>query len=244
MIKSLVQGFLRLFGVRLSRLPTKEDELKKTIWLRNMGIKTVLDIGGNVGSFAEWSFQNLPEASVYSFEPLRECYQEIINKFEQKPKFKAYNLALGDETGQVEMYRNEYSPSSSLLPMAKLHKDCFPYTEREEIEKINVVRLDDIAQQLKLDKPLLIKVDVQGFEDKVIMGGIKVFSQADVLMIEMSVEELYKGQLLFDDIYKILVKLGFQYRGITDQLYNPQDGRILQAEVIFRKSSFAFQEIE
>lgn len=239
MIKSLVQRFLSLFGVRLSRLPNKEDELKKTVWLRNIGIKTVLDIGANVGSFAEWSFQVLPDAMVYSFEPLNNCYQEIINKFGEMPRFKAFNLALGNETGQVEMYRNEWSPSSSLLPMAKLHKDCFPYTQREEIEKINVVRLDDIAQQLKLDKPLLIKVDVQGFEDKVIMGGMNVFSQADVLMIEMSMEELYKGQFLFNDIYKILVNLGFQYRGVTGQLYHPQDGRILQAEVIFMKSSLA-----
>lgn len=241
MIKSLLQGFLRFFGVRLSRLPTKEDELKKTIWLRDRGIKTVLDIGANVGSFAEWSFLVLPDATVYSFEPLKDCYQEIINKFKDKARFQAFNLALGDDTAQVEMYRNEWSPSSSLLPMAKLHKECFPFTQKETIEKINIVRLDDIAQQLNLDKPFLIKVDVQGFEDKVIRGGINVFSQADVIMIEMSMEELYKDQLLFNDIYKILVNLGFEYRGVNGQLYHPQDGRILQDEVIFIKSRLMTQ---
>ena len=49
----------------------------------------------------------------------------------------------------------------------------------------------------------------------------------------MSVEELYKGQKLFDDIYRILVDFGFVYRGNYEQLFNPHDGRVLQVDGIF-----------
>lgn len=242
-IKSLVQRFLRVFGLQFYRLPTQEqkqltaaDEAEtKTLWLRNIGVKTILDIGTNTGQFAISIHQIFPNARIYSFEPLVDCYEELVTNFKDIPMFQAFNLALGDIVGELEMYRNEYSLSSSLLAMKELHKESFPYTRKEQIQKINVVRLDDIANNLEIHSPMLIKLDVQGFEDKVISGGISTISKADIIIIELSVEELYEAQPLFDDIYKILLDLGFQYKGNYHQLHNPNDGRVLQMDGIFIK---------
>ena len=162
-----------------------------------------------------------------------DCYDELTKSFKNVPQFKAFNLALGSEAGKIEMHRSEYSLSSSILPMAELHKASFPFTRNETIQEIDVVRLDDMAVELELFEPILIKLDVQGFEDKVIEGGKDVFSRANIVITEMSVEELYKGQKLFDDIYRILVDFGFVYRGNYEQLFNPHDGRVLQVDGIF-----------
>lgn len=240
MIKALVKRFLHLLGFQLSRLPTAEQtkqlaeaEQRKTLWLRNMEVKTIIDIGANTGQFAKAIYQIFPKATIYAFEPLQDCYEELVSNFKDVMCFQAFNLALGNETGSVEMYRNEFSPSSSLLPMAELHKKNFPHTEKEFIYHVNTVRLDDIASELKIHKPLLVKVDVQGFEDRVIAGGMSIIKQADIIIIELSIEQLYEGQPLFDSIYQTLVKLGFQYRGNYDQLYSPNDGSVLQVDGIF-----------
>ncbi len=246
MLKELIQGFLGCFGVQLYRPLTTEQkkqlikaerevEWRKTLWLRNAGIKTILDIGANTGQFANYIHQLFPDAALYSFEPLKDCYEELIANFKNVPHFKAFNVALGDETGLVEIHRNEYSPSSSLLPMKELHKTCFPYTQEEIIQKINIVRLDDIADSLNLRKPMLVKLDVQGYEDKVISGGKSVLGQADIIISELSIEQLYDGQPLFEDIYKTLTNMGFQYRGNYEQLISPDDGRVLQVDGIFTK---------
>ncbi len=228
---------MRPFNIQLNHIPRKEEiaelEKSKTLWLKTMEIKTILDIGANTGQFAKQFHEIFPHARLYSFEPLRDCYEELVNNFEGVQQFKAFNLALGNETGKVEIHRSEYSPSSSLLPMAESHKISFPFSQKEIIEEINVVKLDDIANQLEIQDPLLIKIDVQGFEDKVIAGGAETVKKANVVITELSVEELYNGQKLFDDIYNTLKGLGFQYRGNYQQLNSPNDGRVLQMDGIF-----------
>jgi hypothetical protein len=84
-----------------------------------------------------------------------------------------------------------------------------------------------------LRDPLLLKLDVQGFEDKVIAGGENVVARAKIIIIEVSFQPLYEGGLLFDDIYRILKERGFAYHGNFDQLLSPKDGRALQADAIF-----------
>ncbi|XWK85981.1 MAG: FkbM family methyltransferase [Phormidium sp.] len=243
MLKKLIQGLLRLVGLKLSRMPTEEqikqaaeEEARKNLWLQNIEIKTVLDIGANTGQFVSYIRDILPDARIYSFEPLADCYKELIANFGNQPNFEGFNLALGNQTGRVEIHRNEFSPSSSLLNMAPLHKEAFPYTQKEVIQPVNIAKLDEFVANLNLEKPILIKIDVQGFENEVIMGGINTLVQAEVLIIELSLEPLYEGQMLFDEIYQKLVSLRFVYRGNIGQIINPQDGRILQVDAIFRKT--------
>jgi FkbM family methyltransferase len=244
-ITNAVHKALNAYGFQLHRLPNQEEilaveaanEIKSLLWLRKYKINTVLDIGANAGYFAERIQRVIPEARIYSFEPLRECYEELVKKFKKNAKCNAFHFALGNETGEIEIYKNEYSASSSLLKMADLHKESFPFTKNTIIEKVRVFRLNDVADQMNLEPPILIKMDVQGYEDKVIEGGEAVLRQADIVITELSVEKLYENQPLFDDIYKMMLNLGFQYQGNYEQLNHPEDGRILQMDGIFIKRS-------
>lgn len=243
MIKNLIQNSLRIFGLELRKILTPEqlqqlaeaEQKKRLQWLIDMQIKTVLDIGANTGQFVQAFYKIFPDAMIYSFEPLSDCYEALMASFGELPRFKGFNMALGNQTGKVKINRNEHSPSSSLLPMTKLHKQNYPFTQKEVVQEVSVARLDDVSADLELHKPILIKLDVQGFEDKVIDGGMSVFNQASVILIEMSIENLYEGQVLFDGIYQKLVALGFQYRGNYQQSHSIHDGRVLQVDGIFTK---------
>jgi FkbM family methyltransferase len=198
-----------------------------------MSIRTVLDIGANTGQFASQFHRLLPDARFYSFEPLEDCYNQLCKNMKAIPGFRAFQFALGDENKQRKMYRNDFSPSSSLLPMEELHKEVFPQTEHTTLEKIEIRRLDDISQELDIVENVLIKIDVQGFEDKVILGGERVVSRASVLIVETSFQSLYQGQHLFDVIYGMLRERGFRYMGGEELLRNPQDGSILACDSVF-----------
>jgi len=203
-------------------------------WLLNANIKTVFDIGANTGQFASLIHEVLPDAFIYSFEPLEECYQKLKTKEREIANFKAFNIALGDTDGEIEFYRNEYSPSSSILPMADLHKQNYPFTDKEYLSKVKVARLDDIAKDLVIEGDLLIKMDVQGYEDKVIHGGSLLINRAKILLIETSFNPLYLGQPLFRDIYECL-RDDFNYMGSLQQSQTISriDGSILQEDSIF-----------
>jgi FkbM family methyltransferase len=204
-------------------------------WLRAYQFATVLDIGANVGGFAFTIRPLLPAAQIYSFEPLPDCYQQMMEHLKGTEKFTAFNVALGDQAGELEFRRSAHHPSSSFLAMADLHKDAFPTTAGYQTLTVRIERLDDFARQLTLTWPLLVKIDVQGYEGHVLLGGANTVRQAQAIIVETSFEPLYEGQPLFPDIYRILSKWGFTYLGAVDQFCDPRDGRPLQQDSLFVK---------
>jgi len=122
--------------------------------------------------------------------------------------------------------------------MGKLHKEIFPFTGKQTIEKIKVKRLDEVIHDmnLELDKNTLFKIDVQGYEEKVILGAQKSILGVKVVIVETSYQALYEGQPLFDTIYDMLTNRGFKYIGNLEQLKNPLNGGVLQSDSIFINS--------
>ena len=87
----------------------------------------------------------------------------------------------------------------------------------------------------ELGDKILIKIDVQGFEKEVIIGGLNIFKIAKIIIIEVSFIELYADEPKFKGIYEILEPLGFSYMGSLKQSVNKKDGSYLQADCIFIK---------
>ncbi|MGJ5675438.1 MAG: FkbM family methyltransferase [Nostochopsis sp.] len=204
-------------------------------WFHDFNISTVLDIGANVGQFAVTINKVLPKAKIYSFEPLPECFDKLKARMVNVEKFSGFNLAIGEETGELDFEFNNFSPSSSFLKMNNLHQQEFPETKKSQIVKVKVERLDAIVEEVDITYPLLIKIDTQGYEDKVLSGGSKTIQRATVLIIETSFVELYDEQPLFNDIYTKLRNWGFSYAGSLEQLVSHETGQILQADSIFLK---------
>lgn len=196
-------------------------------------INTVVDIGAHKGEFARIMRKALPSAQIISFEPLAETFQELTASMKRDANFKAFNVALGETDGRMEMHKNEWTQSSSLLPMAELHKQVFTNTRNETPEEIEIRRLDDLMRGMTLRPEILVKMDTQGYEDKVILGGEEVISKARLIVVETSFQTLYEGQPLFDDIYQLLKARGFSYAGNSSQLLSPIDGTIMQVDAVF-----------
>ncbi|CAG0936778.1 2-O-methyltransferase NoeI [Thermoflexales bacterium] len=204
-------------------------------WLQTLKFATVLDIGANVGDFAFTIRPLLPDAQIYSFEPLPDCYQQMLEHLKGVTKFKAFNVALGEQSGELEFQRSSHSPSSSFLKMAEAHKTAFPASAGNQVAKVRVERLDDCAAQLALVEPLLVKIDVQGYEGHVLHGGQQTIRRAAAIVVETSFEPLYEGQPLFPDVYRTLTEWGFTYLGRLDQFCDPHDNRPLQQDSLFVK---------
>ena len=225
-----IRKIIQKTGFDFHRHYTVPDKL---IYLQTLNLQTVLDIGANVGQFVKEIREQLPEAQIYSFEPIKECFDKLEENMKADKNFKAFNFALGDKDQNLEMHKSSYTPSSSILDMAETHKTLFPHTKDSKPEQILVKKLDDIATNLNLSKNILIKIDVQGFEDKVITGGIETFKKANVVIIENSFVELYKNQSLFDDIYQKLKILGFVYKGGLQEKLNKKTGQIISEDSLF-----------
>jgi FkbM family methyltransferase len=235
MFKKIIYKILRWKGYQITRIQTLDTQIEsgKFKWLQELKIKTVFDVGANTGQFVNMINKILPGIKIYSFEPIKECF-EILKQLENNNNnLKAFNFALGSKSGEQTIFKNEFLPSSSLLSMAEVHKNIFPYTRESEPETIFIKTLDSISDQIVFQTKVLLKVDVQGFEINVLKGAISSLNNIDVIIIETLFVELYYNQTQFDDIYSFLVKRNFSYRGNFEQIRDPKSGRILWADAIF-----------
>jgi FkbM family methyltransferase len=202
-------------------------------WLIERRFKTILDIGANTGQFASSAQLIMPSAKIYCFEPLPTCFRQLSERFQKAENVVCYNYGLGSDSAEIPFFENQFSPSSSFLPTTDRQTDAFPHTQSVTPVLVSVKRLDDIAADLNIVMPLLIKIDVQGYELPVILGGQTTIQQADMILVETSFVELYEGQALFSDVYDVLTQWGFRYAGALDQFVDPKTGEILQSDSVF-----------
>jgi FkbM family methyltransferase len=213
-------------------IPTTYCRLNQP-WLKSYKFRTILDIGANIGRFAITANAVFPDATIHVFEPLPDCFLKVERNLRARSNMTLHNIALGAEEGEIEMFANEFTPSSSILPMANSHKEAFPFASNSKKVKIKVGRLDNVLPPMELQGPTFIKIDVQGYEREVIAGGRNTIGSASVVLVELSFEELYEGQPLFNEIYDSLRNLGFDFRGTMAQMSHPGDGRIIDSDCFF-----------
>ena len=114
---------------------------------------------------------------------------------------------------------------------------CLPQDTRPPPAEVTVTvaRLDDILPADSIEPDVMIKIDVQGAEDRVIRGGRAVFSRASIVLIEMSFVPFYEGQPLFEEVHRLLVDCGLRLAGIKNQINDPASGRPLFAHCLYHR---------
>ncbi len=235
MLKKFLKRILAKYNYQICKnLDEKSERFEfasKNEWLKKYQIDTIIDIGANEGQFAQKILTLFPESAIHCFEPIPAAHKVLKEKLSEIKKAKFYQFALGETESEIKMNINEYSPSSSFLTMEKKHKVNFDFAVETHHEIMKVKTLDTC--NILATENMLVKIDVQGFEEKVINGGTEILKCAKVLILEVSFERLYKGQPLFNELYTKLYNLGFNYSGNLEQLRSPLNGEILQADAIF-----------
>ena len=204
-------------------------------WLQNLGVKTVIDIGAYTGSLCFGVAKLLPNVQIYAFEPLPENYK-VLQSLSKNINLTTFNVAVGNEEGEKTFYQNLFSASSSALPMARTHKEEFPHTAKVMEIRVPFWRLDNHhLDELVLESPVLLVLDVQGYELEALKGAEDLLEKVDIIICEISVDQLYDRQASFNEIYSWLHEKGFNYDADFDCLKSPIDGRVLQIDAIFTR---------
>jgi FkbM family methyltransferase len=232
-INRLVRNTFNWLGADIRRL--HESPLHTLLGLKAFPIQTVLDIGANEGQFAAYIRRFFPSALICSFEPLPGPFEKLSLAASRDPRLRPYNLALGEENGVVEFFlHSEHSPSSSFLQTTETSHKFFPVTAEQQVVSIRAATLDAWFQEhgAGIEKDILVKLDVQGFEDRVIRGGPTVLSEATACIVEVCIDRLYAGQAEFFEVSRLLQERGLRYVGNLNQAY-AADGHVMYLDAVF-----------
>ena len=197
--------------------------------------KTVIDVGANVGQFAVASSRLFDGVHVFSIEPDPKTAEVLRNNTKGESCVDISVVALGETVGEASFFVNRDSQVSSLLPLGEDRVSAFPESTVEREMKVKILTLDVLFSDRRLEKPILVKIDVQGFEDKVIRGGSKFLSQVDWVLIEVSFAVLYKGEQDFQCILSLLNESGFEFMKPMNFHTSPLTGEIMEMDALFRR---------
>lgn len=137
----------------------------------------IVDVGANVGQFSNAAKLFFPEARVISFEADPETYADLQSNTHEMRDVELHNIGLGDRDGVLTFYRHELSVMSSFSPQAA---DMAHRGSRD----LPVRRLDAVLSSD--DRPDLLKIDVEGFEQQVLQGAWETVSRSRYVLIEVS----------------------------------------------------------
>ena len=138
---------------------------------------TILDIGANQGISA-LSFSKLcPSANIISFEPNMALESNLISVAKRIKNFEFHMCGLGDEDGEFQLfvprYKDIYLHTFSSLDRLSLER-AIMQTYDSSISNAIVIE-NFMCKIYTLDSfgysPSVIKVDAEGFEDKIFKGG-------------------------------------------------------------------------
>jgi FkbM family methyltransferase len=200
--------------------------------------RSVIDVGANKGQFAKEISALFPHAQLFCFEPLEEPFRALSEWAGlQGGRVRCYKTALGESEGVVTMQEHsDHSPSSSLLATTETCQELYPQTRAAQSTSIRIATMDEVlADELpKIPRDILLKLDVQGFEDRVIRGGRGVLSQCHAVILEVCVAPLYQAQANFQVLNNLLYEAGFSYVGNLDQVFGP-DGKVVFLDAVFSR---------
>ena len=210
---------------------------KMTLDLRRQGItpKTVIDVGANAGQFAVAAANIFTGVAIHSFEPDPATAKRLRDSVDGLPNVTVYPIGLDAAEGTAELHVNAHSHSSSMLTLGPVHMTAFPAAREIGTVEVTVSTLDAVFRSQPLEPPVLLKLDVQGYESRVLEGGRETLKRIDYVIAEASFKPMYEGEVLFLDMVALMKDRGFDFLRPVGWLSDPKTGEILQVDMLFAR---------
>lgn len=200
--------------------------------LRLIDVATLLDVGANKGQFSLMARSLYPAARIEAFEPTPGASAVYRSVFAGDPRVTLHQVALSDEEGVVDFFMADREDSSSLLPIGRGETVAYGVSPAAVIQVRSAV-LDTVIDMDGLTAPVMMKIDVQGGELKV-LRGIGRLETIDHVYVELSFVPLYDGQPLADDVIAYMAQRGFRLAGVFNQSTTREFGPT-QADFLFSR---------
>lgn len=181
--------------------------------IREQGIATFYDIGANIGYYSVLLGKEPGIKQVHAFEPLKRNYLQLganvlINGLDAV--VQCHHCALGEDNTALTLH---YHPESTGIATLDANNTGRPDTDYNQHEVVRCRVFDE--EFTGSGETVLMKIDVEGFEQHVLKGMLQFLANNTVyLVIEMNTAQ--------EDTHALLTSLGFTRleRELDDFLYS------------------------
>jgi FkbM family methyltransferase len=186
---------------------------------QSIGIEVVYDIGAYKGEWSNSVSKIIQVGKFFLFEP-----NSIHNKFLEKSQGVFFNVLLSDEPREVKFF----SAGATGDSYYREHNEIYDDSKSKLLKSIS---LDRFVQKMKLPTPDLVKIDTQGSEVDIMLGGQSILSKAKILILECPIVEYNMGAPKIARYLEVAATLGFVPVDVTE--VHIMSSRLIQIDIAF-----------
>jgi FkbM family methyltransferase len=138
----------------------------------------IFDVGANTGQTTRGLIQYFPNAHIYCFEPVASTFAKLRKNYWQNARIHPVQQALGNQFEQISIELHNDSELNTLVANSPRLEDL-----SGETEAVQVITIDQFCRDAKLSHIDVLKMDVQGWEVKVLSGASTLLSQNKVRFV-------------------------------------------------------------
>ena len=156
---------------------------------------TAFDIGANMGFYTIWFSKFIKNGRIYSFEPDERNYERLRK-----------NIEINRMTNLITAHKKAVSDVNDIILFSKSLDGENHIMTREskslETVRIEAITLDSFCFEFNVKNIDYLKIDVEGFETFVLLGGAEMFRQKkiDIVQLELNQAILNSGKTISEII--------------------------------------------
>jgi FkbM family methyltransferase len=220
--------------------PSSSDEVALVKILHTYGFTRVLDIGANIGQFAEGLCDFGFKGKIVSFEPTAVVYTKLqgtAGKFENWQV--AEKMAIGNTCGEIAIHISTDPLFNSIKTIEKEYETYNAAAGSSQTENVKIATLDSVWDNyVDATDRVFLKIDTQGFEQEVLEGASASLEKVDGVKIEMPLSAIYQNvEWTMLDILNYLNEKGFSCVGISKVAVNQVTGVVHEVDGVFLRKT-------
>lgn len=175
---------------------------------------SIVDIGAHAGAATIYFKSHYPDARVTCFEPCKDSFRNLVENTRQFDGMKLHNRALGEATGEAQLFSGQYSSMQHSLKPNEENTGDF--------EWVSVLSAIEAFDALGEPAPSIIKIDTEGCELEILTAVLPLLSKVDVIYLEYHSEadRLALDRLLADDFVLYAARADVPHRGTNTYIRN------------------------
>jgi FkbM family methyltransferase len=228
-MKKFIQKLVNLFGYKVMKIKSTDstdlDGLTKSLITKSEPV--IFDVGASKGQSITRYKKLFQNPIIHSFEPNIDELNILKQKYINDKNLYLNNVAVGDKKGNLEFNINAGSGHSSfknLIPNTtwiKKRSNSIKIDDKNyTTKKVNaeIITLDDYVNEKNLTNIDILKIDTQGFEDKVLLGAQNLLknNRIKLIQLELIFSEIYENPLNIYDVEKTLIPNNYKLFGSSN----------------------------